>query len=89
MSNSGATTEEVIAFASWSGKDTGTRFYLQRARQFLTLLQQAGFRGDAGKSHVLGRSRFPAEWFQAEPWLQVNQSLLGCILCIVFQAIEH
>ena len=72
MAKAGATREEVAAFASWLGNHTGDAAYQQRANEFLTILKLAGFAGEAGKSHVLGRSRFPAKWFQEESWLQVN-----------------
>lgn len=75
MSKAGATREDMIVAGSWAGK-TMESHYAQRAHQFTTVSKQAGFKGDVGKSHVMGRSRFPAEWFQAEPWLQVHCLIL-------------
>lgn len=68
----GATREERDVAGSWLGKNAGDTIYAQRARNFASLSKLAGFKGDPAKSHVLGRSRFPAKWFQAEPWLQVQ-----------------
>ena len=68
----GATREETIVAGTWAGKIALDSSCAERAHDFPSVSMQAGFKGDAGKSHVLGRSRFPAERFQAKPWLQVQ-----------------
>ena len=75
LGKAGATREERIVAGSWAGKNAGDGHYVERAHDFPSVSKQAGFKGDPGKSHVMGRSRFPAEWFQAESWLQVHLPL--------------
>lgn len=73
----GATREERDVAGTWLGKNAGDTSYAQSPRNFACVSELAGVKGDPAKSHVLGRSRFPAEWFQA---MVTGANCLSCVL---------